>query len=113
MFRRATEKTSELAHYTDALATALNKGSGSIGGARSALLGHADEIDRGELSVSDIWLVLIKPARVPAEKAASLQAQAKAEQASINRSLVALGDADDASTYSFRCRCSASSLPAH
>src|SRR5262249_27306827 len=68
MFRRATEKTSELAHYTEAVETALNKGSGSIGDARSALLGHADEIDRGELAVSDMWVVLIKPARVSAEK---------------------------------------------
>jgi hypothetical protein len=96
MFRRATEKTSEFAHYTEAVATALNKGSGSIGGARSALLARADEIDRGELSVSDMWVVLIKPARVSAEKAASLQAKAKAEQDEINRLLVALDDADNA-----------------
>jgi len=64
------------------------------GGARTALLNHADEVDRGELAVSDMWVVLIKPARVSAEKAASLQAQAKAEQAEINRLLVALGDAE-------------------
>ena len=70
------------------------EGAGTIGGARTALLNHADEVDRGELSVSDMWVVLIKPARVSAEKAASLQAQAKAEQAEINRLLVALGDAD-------------------
>ena len=51
-------------------------------------------MDRGELSVSDMWVVLIKPARVSAEKAASLQAQAK-RQAEINRLLVAVGDADN------------------
>lgn len=42
-----------------------------------------------------MWVVLIKPARVSAEKAASLQAQAQAEQAEINRLLVAVGDADN------------------
>jgi hypothetical protein len=96
MFRRATAKTSEFAHYTEGVATALKKGAGSIGGARTSLLSHADEVDRGELSVSDMWVVLIKPARVSAEKAASLQAQAKAAQAEINRLLVAVGDADNA-----------------
>jgi hypothetical protein len=95
MFRRATAKTSEFAHYSEGAATALNTGAGSIGGARTSLLNHANEIDRGELSVSDMWVVLIKPARVSAEKAASLQAQAQAEQKEINRLLVAVGDADN------------------
>lgn len=95
MFGRATDATSQLSHYTEGVADELSKGAGTIGGARSALLNHADEVDRGELSVSDLWVVLIKPARVSAEKAASLQAQAKAEQAEINRLLVALGDADN------------------
>ena len=94
MFRRATDTTSQFSHYTEGVAAALSKGAGTIGGARIALLNHADEVDRGELSVSDMWVVLIKPARVSAEKAASLQVQAKAEQAEINRLLVALGDAD-------------------
>jgi hypothetical protein len=58
-------------------------------------LDHATEVDRGELSVSDMWVVLIKPARVSAEKAASLQAQAQTEQKEINRLLVAVGDADN------------------
>ncbi len=95
MFRRATQQTSRFTHYTEGVATALKKGSGSIGGARTSLLNRADEVDRGELSVSDMWVVLIKPARVSAEKAASLQAQAKAEQAEISRLLVAVGDADN------------------
>jgi hypothetical protein len=94
MFRRATDTTSQFSHYSEGVSAALSKGAGTIGGARTALLNHADEVDRGELSVSDMWVVLIKPARVSAEKAASLQAQAKAEQAEINRLLVALGDAD-------------------
>jgi hypothetical protein len=94
MFGRATDRASQFSHYTEGVAAALTKGAGTIGGARTPLLNHADEVDRGELSVSDMWVVLIKPARVSAEKAASLQAQAKAEQAEINRLLVALGDAD-------------------
>ncbi len=95
MFRRATTQTSQFTHYTDAAGAALQTGTGSIGAARSALLSHAEEVDRGELSVNDQWVVLIKPARVSAEKAASLQAQAQAEQKEINRLLVAVGDADN------------------
>ena len=85
MFRRATDKSSKFSHYTEGVAAALSKGAGAIAAARTALLNHADEVDRGELSVNDIWVVLIKPARVSAEKAAQLQARAKAEQAEINR----------------------------
>ncbi|KUI05967.1 hypothetical protein AU188_02440 [Mycobacterium sp. IS-3022] len=94
MFRRATDTTSEFSHYTEGVAAALSKGAGTIGAARTTLLNHADEVDRGELSVNDMWVVLIKPARVSAEKAASLQAAAKAEQVEINRLLTSLGDAD-------------------
>ncbi|RZT25478.1 hypothetical protein EV589_1212 [Mycobacterium sp. BK558] len=94
MFGRATDKASTFKHYTDAVAHALSAGAGAIGSARTALLSHADDIDRGELSVNDMWVVLIKPARVSAEKAASLQEQAKSEQAEINRLLRALGEAD-------------------
>ena len=94
MFGRGTDEASTFKHYSEAVARALSAGAAAIGTARTALLGHADEIDRGELSVNDMWVVLIKPARVSAEKAASLQAQAKAEQAEINRLLSALGDAD-------------------
>ncbi|KUI15384.1 hypothetical protein AU191_06605 [Mycolicibacterium acapulense] len=100
MFRRATDTTSEFAHYTEAVATALRKGSGSIGGARAALLGHAEAVDAGELQVTDMWVVLIKPARVSGEKAASLLAQAQAEQKEINRLLTAVGDADNATAES-------------
>lgn len=95
MFNRATRQTSRLAHYADGVAAALTSGGGTIGGARTSLLNHANEVDHGELSVSDMWVVLIKPARVSAEKAASLQAQAQTEQKEINRLLVAVGDADN------------------
>nr|WP_234712786.1 hypothetical protein [Mycolicibacterium komanii]CRL70074.1 hypothetical protein CPGR_01830 [Mycolicibacterium komanii] len=102
MFRRATDTTSSFAHYTEAVATALSKGSGSIGGARAALLSHANAVDAGELQVTDMWVVLIKPARVSAEKAASLAAQAEAEQKEINRLLVAVGDADNGTAEAVR-----------
>jgi hypothetical protein len=96
MFGRATRTSSDFAHYTEAVADALSAGGGAISAARTALLNHADEIDRGELTVNDMWVVLIKPLRVSAEKAASLQARAATEQAEINRLLAALGEADDA-----------------
>jgi hypothetical protein len=102
MFGRATDTASQFSHYTEGVAAALTKRGGTIGSARTALLNHADEVDHGELSVSDMWVVLIKPARVSAEKAAGLQAQAKAEQAEINRLLVALGDADSAPRHRYR-----------
>ena len=94
MFRRATDASSTFNHYTEGVAAALSKGAVSISAARSALLGHAADVDRGELSVTDTWVVLIKPARVSEEKAVSLLAAAKAEQVEINRLLTALGDAD-------------------
>ncbi len=96
MFRRATDTASEFSHYAEAVADALNSGSGSIGAARSALLGEADEIDRGDLQVTGQWVVVIKPALMSAQKAAALQAQAEHAQAEVNRLLVAVGDADDA-----------------
>jgi hypothetical protein len=95
MFRRATDTSSTFSLYTEGVAAALSKGAVTISSARTALLDHADEVDRGELSVNDMWVVLIKPARVTAEKAAQLQAQAIAEQVEINRLLVAVGDADN------------------
>lgn len=94
MFRRATDAGSEFSHYTEGVAAALSKGSVAISVARTALLDRADEVDRGELTVTDRWVVLIKPARVSAEKAASLQARAKAEQMEINQLLAAVGEAD-------------------
>jgi hypothetical protein len=95
MFGRATDQTSTLKNYTEAVAVALSAGSGSIGSTRAALLSHADDVDKGEFSVNDQWAVLIRPARVSAEKAASLQAQAQTEQKEINNLLVAVGEADN------------------
>ena len=94
MFRRATEVSSTFSLYTEGVAAALSKGAVTISSARTALLNHAGEVDCGELSVTDMWVVLIKPTRVSAEKAASLHAAAIAEQTEINRLLIAVGDAD-------------------
>src|SRR6478752_5032493 len=61
MFRRATDAGSVFSHYTEGVAAALAKGAVTISSARTALLNHADDVDRGELSVTDMWVVLIKP----------------------------------------------------
>lgn len=95
MFRRATDQASPFKNSTDAVASALKQGSTSIGAARKALLNKANEIDQGELHVTDDWVVLVRPAQMSAETAASLQKHAEAEQADINRLLLAVGDADD------------------
>ncbi|MDV3129392.1 hypothetical protein M1247_31115 [Mycobacterium sp. 21AC1] len=94
MFGRATDRSSRFKDYTEAVARALNGGSGSIGRARTALLNKADEIDQGELNVTDQWVVLIDPAGMSAEKAADLQRAAEAAQGEINRLLTAVGEAD-------------------
>jgi hypothetical protein len=45
IFGRAADTASQFSHYTEGVAAALSKGAGSIGGARTALLTHADEVD--------------------------------------------------------------------
>ena len=96
MFTRAATASSQFSHYTEAIAKAMVDGSRKLSAARNDLLNRADEVEKGgELSVNDLWVVLIKPARVSAEKAASLEAQAKAEQSELNRLLTTVGDVDD------------------
>lgn len=94
MFAQAIGRASHFQNYTEAVADALAMGSGLIGKARTELLREADDIDRGELNVTDQWVVLIDPAGMSAEKAADLQKQAEAAQAEINGLLGAVGDAD-------------------
>ncbi|OLP04120.1 hypothetical protein BVU76_00115 [Mycolicibacterium porcinum] len=94
MFGKATERASHFQNYTEAVADALARGGGLIGKARTELLREADEIDKGELNVTDQWVVLIDPAGMSAAKAADLQRQAEAAQSEINRLLAAVGDAD-------------------
>lgn len=95
MFDRAGKLTASFADYTGAVGKALGDGASLIGSTRKALLDKADEIDRGELHVSDAWIVLIKPAEMTAEKVAALMQQVMTEQSAINQLLGAVGAADD------------------
>ncbi|MGJ6124950.1 hypothetical protein QN239_20500 [Mycolicibacterium sp. Y3] len=96
MFQRANITATRFAGYTNAVSTALTEGAATIGPARSALLNKAEQVDSGELTVTDQWVVLIDPVRMSADKFAQLQALAAQEQAAINGMLGAVGDADDA-----------------
>ena len=98
MFRRATDRSSAFKNYAEAFADALRNGSAVIGKARTDLLSRAESIDASELNVTDQWVVMIDPARMSAEKAAQLQAQADAAQIEINELLQTVGQADDRTT---------------
>jgi uncharacterized protein YukE len=95
MFDRAHKQTMSFSDYAAAIGKALGEGAGWIGDTRTALLNKADEIDGGELHVSDQWVVLIKPAAMSAEKVAELMERVKVEQGIINGVLLAVGEADD------------------
>jgi hypothetical protein len=96
MFGRAERDASAFAEYAKGMAAALERGSGTIGPARAALLSKADQVDAGPLSVNDQWVVLIDPVRMSAEDLDKLEALARSEQEAINGLLTAVGDADDA-----------------
>lgn len=95
MFGRADVVAAKLSEYANAVAAALNNGSETIGRARATLLSKADELDAGPLNVTDQWVVLVDPVRMSAKDMAKLQELARAEQATINEMLTAVGDADD------------------
>lgn len=95
MFRRATDAASKFKDYAEKVAAAMKHGGDAIAHARKALLDEADDIDKGEFKVTDQWVVTIKPARVSAEKATSLQNQAHQLQVEINQHLAAVGHADE------------------
>jgi uncharacterized protein YukE len=95
MFDRAHKQTQSFSDYTSAIGKALSEAASEIARTRKALLDKADEIDRGELSVSDAWVVLIDPAPMSAEKVDQLMEQVKIEQGIINNLLLAVGAADD------------------
>lgn len=95
MFERAHRQTQRFSDYTSAIAKALGEAAGEIARTRKALLDNADEIDRGELAVSDAWVVLIDSAPMSAEKVAQLMEQVKIDQGIINNLLLAVGAADD------------------
>ncbi|MCV7367735.1 hypothetical protein H7K09_09730 [Mycolicibacterium duvalii] len=95
MFERAHADARRFADCTAAIGQILHDGADSLGPARRALLDKADEIDLGELYVTEQWVVLIRPAALSAEKVAALLEQAASEQAIVNELLNAVGDADD------------------
>ncbi len=96
MFTRAERDALKFSGYADAVAAALSGGAESIGSARRTLLAKADEVDAGPLNVTDQWVVLVDPSLMSEEEMTKLQALALEEQGAINRMLIAVGDADDA-----------------
>jgi uncharacterized protein YukE len=96
MFGRASRQASTFSAYANSVASALRGGADAIGPARAALLSAADRLDAGPLNVTDQWVVLIDPVRMSAEDLAELEKLARSEQESINRMLMAVGDADSA-----------------
>jgi hypothetical protein len=93
IFGRANRDAPTFFDDADAIASVLRTGGGAIGAVRTVLLDTADQIDHGPLNVTDQWIVLIDPLRMSAE---GLEHLAQAEQATINGTLTAVGDADDA-----------------
>ena len=95
MFERGHEQATTFSDCATAVGGAISGGASTIGGARTALLNKADEIDRGELFVNDQWVVLIDPVGMSAEQVAELMKQVAVEQDIINTLLLAVGSADD------------------
>ncbi|WP_074133172.1 hypothetical protein [Mycolicibacterium houstonense] len=96
MFDRAKKQTDDFSKYTTAVGGALSSSAGQIGGARTALLNKAADVDAsGQLHVSDQWVVLITGAQMTAEQAAALEKRAQSEQVAVNAMLLAVGAADD------------------
>lgn len=96
MFTRAERDAVKFSGYAGAVAAAYSGGAESIGSARRTLLAKADDVDAGPLNVTDQWVVLVDPVFMSEEEMAKLQALALEQQGAINRMLVAVGDADDA-----------------
>lgn len=98
MFGRATDRSSAFKNYTDRVAETLQRGGASIGSWRTSVLAKASEIDASPLNVTDQWVVFIDQAGMSAERAAELEALAKAAQAEINTLLIGLDEADTATS---------------
>ncbi|OFJ55633.1 hypothetical protein BEL07_01170 [Mycolicibacterium grossiae] len=94
MFDRAHQAALAFGDDMAALASALHVGADRIGAARTALLDKADQIDRGPLSVSEGWVVLIKAGSQSAEQIAELMRLVAAEQTAVNGLLEAVERAD-------------------
>ncbi|MDG4665530.1 hypothetical protein [Mycobacterium sp. 236(2023)] len=100
MFSRATDRASAFKDYTERVASNLQRGGSSIAHYRNQLQSKAAEIDAGPLNVSDQWVVFIDPAGMSAERAAELEAKAKAAQAELNPLLISLDEADSTTATS-------------
>lgn len=96
MFDRAHHSSAQFSDYTAAIAKALEAGADRLDTARKALLDRADEIDRGPLTVTEGWVVLIDPGSQTAEDISRLMSLVATEQAAVNELLLAVGDADTA-----------------
>lgn len=112
MFSRATDRASAFKDYTERVASNLQRGGSSIGSYRTQLLAKSAEIDAGPLNVSDQWVVFIDPAGMSAERAAELEAQAKAAQAELNPLLISLDEADSTTATSLLAVQASESTPA-
>lgn len=96
MFRRAARVGVTISDYSDGLGTTLNTQSYPFGHAKDALLAGVIGVERGDLWVTDQWVVLIRPIPMTAEKAKALRALQEQDQAHINRLLTSVDTADDA-----------------
>ena len=95
-FDRSKRPAATIADAAETIAQSLVVGSHAIGTARTQLLDKAAAIDAGRLQVTDSWVVLLKPLALTRAEAVELQALQASEQVEINRLLVAVDDADNA-----------------
>lgn len=107
MFGRANAAAAHLSDNAAAVGTATSAGAGPLGDARASLLAKANDIDAGDLWVTDDWVVLIKAAPLSADEAETLADRAVAEQVVVNRFLLAVGDADEETANSIVAAASA------
>ncbi|WP_207842944.1 hypothetical protein [Williamsia soli] len=96
MFRRAARMGATISDYSDGIGTTLNTQSYPFGHAKDALLAGVGDIERGDLWVTDQWVVLIRPIPMTAEKAKALRTQQEHNQSAVNQLLTSVDTADDA-----------------
>ncbi len=95
-FDRSKRPAATIADAAAAIAESLVVGSHAIGTARNRLLDKAAAIETGRLHVTDSWIVLLQPVALTRAEAVELHALQASEQVEINRLLVAVDDADNA-----------------
>ncbi|OBA36429.1 hypothetical protein A5777_18710 [Gordonia sp. 852002-10350_SCH5691597] len=100
MFGRASDAGSALSDEAGDIGRALSDCAEPLTKTRNALQAKADELDSGDLEVTDAWVVLLKARSMTVEKAEALHDRAISEQIVLNELLLAVGDADDAASNS-------------